>query len=44
MRNPILNRNFFDSEDAVIDHVRRTGLERPAPVRTVVRSVIFEAL
>lgn len=43
MRNPVLNRNFFDSEDAVIDHVRRTGLERPAPVRTVVRPFFFFA-
>ncbi|CAN0241684.1 unnamed protein product, partial [Hapterophycus canaliculatus] len=36
MPHPILRRDFFDSEDAVIDHVRRTGLERPAPVGTVV--------
>ncbi|CBN76056.1 hypothetical protein Esi_0292_0015 [Ectocarpus siliculosus] len=36
MRHPVLRRDFFDSEDAVIDHVRRTGLERPAPVGTVI--------
>eukprot|EP00752_Nemacystus_decipiens_P006432 g5794.t1 len=32
MPHPVLRRDYFDSEEAVIDHVRRTGLERPAPV------------
>lgn len=36
MPHPVLRRDYFDSEDAVIDHVRRTGLERPAPVGTAV--------
>lgn len=39
MRHPVLRRDFFDSEDAVIDHVRLSGLERPAPVGTVVSFV-----
>lgn len=37
MLSPVLRRDYFDSEDAVIDHVRRTGLERPAPVGAAVR-------
>lgn len=36
MSDPVLRRDYFDSEDAVIDHVRRTGLERPSPVRSPV--------
>lgn len=32
MRRPVLDKDFFNSEDAVINHVRRMGLERPSPV------------
>lgn len=37
MRRPVLNKDFFNSEDAVINHVRVMGLERPAPVAKGVR-------
>lgn len=39
MPHPVLWQDYFDSEDAVIDHVRRTGLERPAPVGAAVSEV-----
>lgn len=40
MAHPVLRQDYFDSEDAVIDHVRRTGLERPAPVRAAVSEAL----
>lgn len=43
MQDLVLDRDYFDSEESVINHVRDKGLERPAPMATMVRCVTVRA-